>query len=366
MIEYESSSASVGGGIDVDRGSTPKYVESSASTEQKEKTPANGNLWIRKWEVIIADAKDEEAWNISDLRITFEIHRERETQNFATVNIYNLTAEMENKIIKDGDRLILKAGYSGVLTKKTDENDNASLQEEEPQQYGVIFDGKILWPARNREGNVDYVLTLLCVDGKNQLDLAWVSFTNERGLNQRQIVERVCDTSGIMVSHVSENLEERRLPRGKVFFGTPRQYISDVVRGNAATFYMNGDNITLDKFTDAVPEEALVTSPETGLVGMPAQTQDGCSFTLLLNPNVHLGSLVQLKNSEMKESTALPEKGKHRSPIDDDWIYQVFRLTHRGDTRGNEWYTECEGVSRYGRGVLLAMMGNSMQNPTGM
>ncbi len=365
MIEYESSSASVG---DVDRGSTPKYIESSTSTEQdeKKKAPNTGALWIRKWEVIIADKNDEEAWNVSDLRVTFEVHRERETQNFATINIYNLTAEMENKIIKDGDRIILKAGYSGILTKPAEDDKQNTAQEAEPQQYGVIFDGKILWPARSREGNTDYILTLLCIDGKNQLDLQWVSFSNQRGLNQRQIVERVCNTSNIMVAHVSENLEERRLPRGKVFFGTPRQYLNDVVRGNQATYFVEGNDITVNKFTDAAKEEAIVTSPETGLIGLPAQTQDGCSFTMLLNPNVHLFSLVQLKNSEMKESTALPEKGKYRSPIDDEWIYQVFRLTHKGDTRGNEWYTECDGVSRYGKGVLLAMMGHAGQNPTGM
>jgi len=366
MSDFVGMDSSASTGIDVAAGSTPKYIESSASTDGNQTAPNTGNLWIRKWEVIIADKNDDQAWNVSDLRITFEVHRERETHNFATINIYNLTAEMENKIIKEGDRVILKAGYSGVLTKTTDENGKVTLQEAEPQQYGVIFDGKILWPARNREGNVDYILTLLCVDGRNQLNIEWLAFTNQRGLNQRQIVQRVCDTSGIVTSHVSENLEERRLPRGKVFFGTPRQYLNDVVRGNQATFYMEGNDIVLDKFTDPARDEAIVTSPETGLVGLPAQTQDGCSFTLLLNPNIHLGSLVQLKNSEMKESTATPEKGKHRSPIDDEWIYQVFRLTHKGDTRGNEWYTECDGVSRYGKGVLLAMMGNSMQNPTGM
>ena len=53
-------------------------------------------------------------------------------------------------------------------------------------------------------------------------------------------------------------------------------------------------------------------------------------------------------------------------PLDDEWIYQVIELTHTGDTMGNDWYTSCTAVSRYGKGVLPALMANNAQNPNGV
>ena len=336
------------------------------SDENKEAVQTSGDLWLRKCRVLITDAQDNEAANVSDLRVTFRVQRKRDTQNFATVSIYNLTADKEKEIIEKGDRVIIEAGYMGVLTTET-KDEKVEVKEAEPQQYGVIFDGKILYPARGREGNVDFVLTLICVDGTNALDLAWVSFTQEKGMTQRQIVENVCVKSNITIneSKVSNDLNPTRLPRGKVFFGTPRAYFNDVCRGNAATFFMDGDKLELIKWTDPVQDEALVVEPRTGLIGVPTQTQDGASFELLLNPHVRLGMLIKLKNSEITENTTMPEKGKHRTPLDPDLIYQVIELTHTGDTRGNEWYTQINGISRYGKGVLAALMTSAVQNPNG-
>ena len=58
--------------------------------------------------------------------------------------------------------------------------------------------------------------------------------------------------------------------------------------------------------------------------------------------------------------------GQQQAPLDDEWIYQVMELTHVGDTRGNDWYTEIQGISRYGKGSLAALLGNSGQNGNGV
>ena len=73
---------------------------------------------------------------------------------------------------------------------------------------------------------------------------------------------------------------------------------------------------------------------------------------------------IKLKNVQANEASVTP--GQQQAPLDDEWIYQVMELTHVGDTRGNDWYTEIQGISRYGKGSLAALLGNSGQNGNGV
>lgn len=309
--------------------------------------------WLRKWRILVTDNKDNMALDISELRITFEVRYARETNNFATVNIYNLNNQTEQKIIKEGDRVIIEAGYEQQAESGT-------------AQYGKLFDGKVVYPSRRKDNNTDYVLTLLCVDGNNPLGQVFVAKTLNRGLNQRQILNAACANAEtpVPIGTITDGISSAALPRGKVLFGTVKGVLDDVARGNGATYYSVGGVVSVVKDSDTPPAEAIVVTPTTGLVGMPNQTQYGASFQLLLNPAVTLGTMIQLKNSEINEVQAKP--GEQVTPLDDEWIYQVIEVVHTGDTRGNNWYTNVTGVSRYGRGALPALLANARQNPQGV
>lgn len=326
-------------------------------------------LWMRKWKILVIDKQDKEALNVSDLRVVFSVKRQKEAANFATVEIYNLTAETEQRIIKEGDRIVIEAGYEGYLNTAAD----GTIQEEkdsegktQEKQYGKIFDGQVIYPSRRKENNTDYVLHLLCVDGQNRLRQNFVGKTLNKGLNQRQVLDAVCEKSQtrIPTNTITQGLSGQKLPRGKVLFGEPKDYISDIARGNGASFWIEDGELNMTKLSDAATDEAIVVTPTTGLIGMPTQTQYGASFRLLLNPAVGMKSLVQIKNSEITEAQAQP--GTQQSPLDPDWIYQVIEVTHHGDTRGNDWYTECAAISRYGKGALPALLANNAQNPNGV
>lgn len=327
---------------------------------------------MRKWRVLVVDANDKEALNVSDLRVKFTVKKAREVANFATIEIFNLTAETEQSIIKDGDRVVIEAGYEGYLTTSDDdgsigyktEQDGKTAQE---KQYGKIFDGQIIYPSRRKENNTDYVLTLLCVDGQTILRQNFIAKTLNKGLNQRQIVDAVCEKSKtkIPTNNITQGLSGQKLPRGKVLFGQPVDYLADVARGNAASYWVEDGTLNITKLTDEAEDEAIVVTPTTGLIGVPTQTQYGASFRLLLNPAVGMKSLVKIKDSEMIEASDV-KLGSKQTAMDPEWIYQVTEVTHTGDTRGNEWYTECSAVSRYGTGALVALMSNAAQNPNGV
>ena len=330
-------------------------------------------LWMRKWKILVVDAQDNEALNVSDLHVKFKVKKSSEIYNFATVEIYNLTSETEQKILKEGDRVIIEAGYEGYLKTAADGSISESTEvkngkeETQEKQYGKIFDGQIIYPSRRKENNTDYVLSLLCVDGANILGANFVAKTINAGVNQRQIVDAVCEKSIIKIptNNITQGLSGQKLPRGKVIFGEPINLIADIARGNAATYWINDGKLNMSKLTDAADDEAIIQSPETGLIGTPTQTQYGANFRLLLNPAVKMRSLVQLTNSEIVEAQPTPGQNK-QTPLDPDWIYQVIELTHTGDTMGNDWHTDCTAVSRYGKGALAALMANASQNPNGV
>lgn len=348
----------------------------------------NGKLWLRKWKILIADKNDNEALNVSELHCTFEVHKSRDKNGFyATCKIYNLTAATEKQLIDEGDRLIIEAGYSttvqenanvdssgNVLTDEQASAAKASGQTVTSQtvdvelQYGKIFDGQIIWSSRSKESNVDYVLTLTAIDGDSPLHLNFIKKTVNKGLNQRQALQTVCDSAEKKIptnmGTITDGLSLQALPRGKVFFGDPTDYIADICRGNAADYYVEDGNLHVTRLQDISNDEALVVTPDTGLIGMPQQTQFGVAFKLLLNPAIHLGTLVKLKNSEVNEAQVSP--GRQQAPLDDEWIYRVTALTHSGDTRGTTWYTSCQGISRYGKGTLPAMLANSKNNGMGV
>lgn len=357
-----------------------------ADKPDKNATPTlqrpNGSLWIRKYKILVSKenteelseedkkngkVKEEEALNVSDLHCTFEVHKKRDRGGmYAICRIFNLNSDTEDKLVMEGDRLIIEAGYQASTTETVkDEKGNESSVTTD-LQYGKIFDGKIIWPSRSRASNTDYVLTLMAIDGDQPLNLSFISKTVNRGLNSRKIIETVANDSEVKtpVNKISDGLSTQALPRGKVFFGKPYNYVQDVCRGNAASFFIEDGNLNVVRLQDLSKDEALVITPETGLIGTPQQIQFGVSFKMLLNPAVHLESMIQIKGVQVNEASVTP--GQKQSPLDDDWIYQVIELTHIGDTRGNDWYTEVQGISRYGKGSLPGLLANSGQNGMGV
>ena len=326
-------------------------------------------LWIRKWRIVVTDKNDNKAIDVSDLHCTFTVQKKRDLiGNTATVKIYNLSNEMEQQIIEEGDRVVIEAGYAGTYKKEKSntEGDLSTVLAESKRtddakvQYGKIFDGQVIYPSRSKGSNTDFILTLSCVGGGDFLGSSFIKESYNRGLNQRQVVERVCSAAKTPINHISEGLSNQRLPRGKVFFGKVTKYIQDVIRGNAAMAYIEDSGVIVSKLTDVANTEAIVIEPDTGLIGMPQQTVFGMDFKVLLNPFIKLGTKVRLKRSEVNELPPKPQQP--RMSLDPDWTYQAIEVLHKGDTRGQDWYTEIKGISRYGKGSLPAMLASADRN----
>ncbi|WP_295295888.1 hypothetical protein [Veillonella sp.] len=316
----------------------------------------NNKLYGRQWRVLI-QTKEDKALDVTELRCTFTINKYATGQpSVCHLMIYNLNAQTEGNIIKEGFYVQLEAGYAA--------------------QYGIIFSGQIIQVFRNREEGINYRLEILAVDGSAFLDLNFVRTTLAAGSTPRDVVVSLASVSKqpIETEEVSENMDQAKLPRPKVLFGRPKDYLNDISKGNGSFYWINDGKLTVRKFTDPIPENhCIVLTPTTGLVGTPEYTDEGIRIVSLLNPLIVVNGMIKIDNSIInRQAINLPngkgggqQKQSQQSVFDQDGEYQVYSIHHAGDTHGEVWTTEVIGIGRNGRAGLPLMVDSAEQDIRG-
>lgn len=312
----------------------------------------------RKWQILIT-LSDGTQIDLTDsnfgeyaLEATFRIERNGYTAiNYGDVEIYNLSAETDNLIgsTKSGT-VVISAGYVNGA-------------------YGKIFEGQLFQILRGRDNPTDYKLTLHCVDGHGIYNNNISSFTAIAGLTQQQQIYNVCQkaSSEITVGTITSDLNSSSLPRGKTFFGEPKKYLKQIAADNNAQFYVTNDSVNITKLTDEANKTIVVTPPSADnvatttdaiLIGYPQQIPYGVNLTVLLNPNITMVNppmTIKLNQATIREQ--LKQIGTVPTLLEQDGTYKVAKLTHRGNTRGNEWYTDITGI------ITQGMIPFNMTNP---
>lgn len=326
------------GGITYDDITVPQTNYGLVSGSQK-----LGNILYGRRYRILVSGPDGTALDVSQLRCTFNIQKTILQQpNFSEVVIYNLSPTTENSIIREGNRIVVEAGYEG-------------------DQYGLIFDGNVIQPIRDKEDGVTYRLTLRSLDGDRFYNQGTVGFSMLKGQSNRAIVENCVSKAKIptQLGSISEGLANTKLTRGKVVFGLARDYLRQIAQSNNATFYLEDGRVNIVRATDPPQGEIFDLSPTSGLIGVPAQNDYGVQFRCLLNPRIKINSLVHIDNSLIRaQSYQLNQVVRN---LDNDGIYRVIGVTYIGDTRGDEWYCECQTVSQ--AGMMPSMMTDPTANP---
>lgn len=303
---------------------------------------AGNVLYGRRYRVIVSTGQGN-ALDISKLRCTFNVQKTIVMEpNFSEITIYNLNPQTENAIINEGMRIVIEAGYEGA-------------------QYGLIFDGDVIQPIRDKEDGVTYKLTLRSLDGDRFINGGIVNFSLLKGQSSRQIVDECTSkaTNPTQLGNISSGLVTTELTRGKVCFGLARDYLRQVAQNSNATFYVEDGKVNIIKAEDIPVGEATELSPSSGLIGIPTQSEYGVNGKCLLNPRIKINSLIHIDNSLIRARQA--EIGQVFRSLDGDGIYRVIKINHVGDTRGDEWYTEFETVSQ--AGLVPGILKNSEGSP---
>lgn len=291
--------------------------------------------YLRK--ISLKIGSDTEAIDLSDLRIRFAVRRGTiSTPNTADIRVYNVSAATAKKAqLKEFGRVVLQAGYAG--------------------NYGVIFDGTIKQVRRGRESQTDTYLDITAADGDSAYNWSVINMSLAAGSTAQDHLKaaiQAMEGRGVTMGEVAP-LSTNKLPRGKVMFGLTRDVLDNLGRTQDVSWSIQDGQMTLIPNTAYLPGDAIVVNYQTGMVGLPEQTQNGVNVRMLLNPSVKIGRLLKLDNASIQQyryGVSLYDQANNdiihnQIALSADGVYKTMIADHFGDTRGNEWYTDVICVS---------------------
>lgn len=98
------------------------------------------------------------------------------------------------------------------------------------------------------------------------------------------------------------------------------------ITADPQTVAINVSNDQINIWSPSVINQSkkLVISKETGMIGLPSATGTGCSVTVLMNPSIRPGDVVEVRSERVKV-------------LNGD--YYVMSIRHEGELRGVTWYS---------------------------
>ncbi|SCB10321.1 phage protein [Cupriavidus alkaliphilus] len=284
----------------------------------------------RKVSLIIGQDSGD-ALDLSELRVVFSIKRgDLQTPNSGRFRVFNLAPETARRVQKEFTRVVFQGGYAG--------------------NYGILFDGTIKQVRRGRESQTDTYLDITAADGDSAYNFAVVNTTLAAGSTPADHVAAACTAMnpyGVTQGYLPE-LPTNPLPRGKVMFGMARDFMRWTARTCQTVWSIQDGKAIMVPETSYMPGEIPVITSETGMIGLPEQTQNGITIKMLLNPSVKIGRLIEINNASVQQyeyslnvgQQAQNERIEQQAKLQDDGYYYVMIAEHYGDTRGNDFYTD--------------------------
>lgn len=290
----------------------------------------NSTLYLRRWNLTVYTFRGSAISPSSELRMTFSIDLQtlREMQ-FAEITLYNLSRDTETDILKNGQSVTLEAGYQNGA-------------------YGVIYTGLILQVIRGKDDAVTYTTKLICVT--DPINRGVTSLTVTGGQTAQQIIQQIARSSSVpfdVTFNPSDLGSFQLLYRGKTVFGKTIDVLRSIAIQNNAMLYADGNGMMVSSLSAPPPagDQIIELNVESGMIGMPTQTDNGIQVKSLINPNIRLDRWFHINNASviLRQITFgdLPP-----AVLDRDGIYRIIGLNISGDTRGNDWYMELEAINQ--------------------
>jgi len=317
--------------------------------------------------VITSDTFEPEA-----LRMTFEVTQLAFSAFWhAEITIWNANGPISSgpskginlyqAIIQEGDMVTLAAGYQ--------------FDYPPPSIPPVIWNGPIFYTIQDRPDIVDQRLIIHCLLNRALTTQNFLNATlpaRSTQFSQAQfIAENAVNKIGIRQSQVQSALAAAKpqrgsgnLPRAKTYFGNPHHYLNKLADQANCLSWFDATHWNIDTLQTPTgplvgtyaPVIPLGPPPQTAskvsftLVGHPRQTQLGVDFRILIDPLVQVVAPLVKVGLAIQYIRQAPigyplSKGSFPPlPLVDQYV--VIGVCIRGDTRGNEWYTEITGAAQ--------------------
>lgn len=241
---------------------------------------------------------------VNNLRVSFDIDKTiNEKPNPATIRVWNLNRSHLNQILSgEFAKVALSVGY---------------------QTLAQIYSGDIT-KVRVQRSDLDFVLLLECADGFTAYTQARVATTLKSGSDDEQILSELQKTLPDVNLGTIDIPNKRKLPRGKVMNGDTRELLNRLAKNNNADWSIQDGELLFLPRNKVLKSEAILISQETGMINAPEHTDDGLEVQCLLNPQLTVGGLIEVK------SILEHFNGQ----------YKIVKLLHTGDAMEGDWLSK--------------------------
>lgn len=229
----------------------------------------------------------------------------------ASIRIANLTKEHiqlfstfcpEHQARLQGRRLRLYAGFEG-------------------KDYCLMYEGDIVQALPTMPP--DIFLECECISGYYEnFTLRTFSIKNDFA-TYKDIAELAAAAFKTPLDFRAKNPD--RTFRNFYFEGNLTQFLKQYNQLGSATAWYDHGNLIVDNFAPETGEPAATVDMRSGLVGTVKPTPTGISFTTVLMPQFQLGQSIKVISNLIPNASG---------------IYRPHTLVHRGNLRGDEWFTD--------------------------
>lgn len=262
-------------------------------------------LFDRTWRLQVGDFVTD------SLRVAFQVERNRDYHpNAATITVYNTSPTSRSQFAAQAP-VSLFGGYAGGIS--------------------LLFAGEVFAANTKRDGG-DWSTTMQVRDGNR----AWQRLVNQSwgaGVPVLTVLDSVCGSMGLTIPPATRAQLAGRMTRGPIVqSGYAYRALQELITSEGLQWSIQDNALQVLADGSATQETAIVLSKETGLIGLPEPQEETVIragkrrrqvvATSLLQGGLRPGRQVVLRSQTISGTFA------------------VESATHRGDSRGQDWYTE--------------------------
>jgi hypothetical protein len=270
-------------------------------------------LWQRYVAVTFGGKETDEAVKFDGLRIVFQVEKNSESNpNTAKISVYNLSAEGRSLAEHKSAIVILEVGYG--------------------ERIEQLFYGDITRAYISRQGP-DWVTTVECGDGSDALRSVHVDKSYAPGTDLKQVIKDVAQSfvdQGKVVIGSLLGIQSEKAQSGIALSGSSKPILDDLAAKQSLEWSLQNNTLQMLPKDKDNGLEAVLLTPETGLIGSPINREVGDSpgveFTALIQPQLIPGRLVKIKSREA------------------DGVYKLNEVAFQGDTHGQAFYASGKAV----------------------
>lgn len=253
---------------------------------------------------------------IDDLKVSFEVTMDRNINaNKCRIDITNLSEDTRNKFDETEDVVILEAGYK---------------DQRETLFVGDINDIEFI------PSEVEHITRILSGDGERALRDTYTSLSYKAGTGAKAVLNELTRRLGL-----SNNLRDRisrvtdrYFSAGYAHTGKVGKEIQTIANSIGLSVSVKNGVLSFEEDADIDKNLAVLVGADSGLIQSPEKItkkennveRSGWRIRTLLNPQIVPDGVVSV------ESKVTPA----------DTFYKVDKVTHRGDTFGDEWSSVAE------------------------